>query len=233
MCMDGGFNGPRSSDNVELQSGGGPSKKARKSNEFVSESNLEWVDESNRTDACDVKPSPVVGQGSAAVSTGVRADVGLGGYSFKQMVFIELCAGSANLSSVAQKYGYCVMPVDHKRNRHQPKCHIVELDLTTDHAWEVLGYIVQTCDVAAIHLAPPCGTCSKARGIPLPKGEPGPPVLRTDEFPLGVEDMSDADRIKVNAANELYKRMGPFLQWLSDHRIAWVLENPTNSLVAT
>lgn len=147
------------------------------------------------------------------------------------MVFIELCAGSANLSSVAQKFGYRVMPVVHKRNRHKPKCHIVELDLATDHAWDVLRYILETCEVAALHLAPPCGTCSNARGIPLPNGDPGLQVLRTEEFPLGVPDMSDAHRIKVDAANELYKRMGPFLQWLTEQGVAWIVENPTTSFL--
>ena len=33
----------------------------------------------------------------------------------KQMVFLELCAGSAVLSAMAQKHGYRVMPVDFKK----------------------------------------------------------------------------------------------------------------------
>ena len=71
----------------------------------------------------------------------------------RQMVFIELCAGSAVLSAAAQRHGYRVLPVDCKRNRHKPRCRIVSLDLAEDHAWEVLEYIVDTCDVAAVHLA--------------------------------------------------------------------------------
>ncbi len=63
-----------------------------------------------------------------------------------------------SLSAVAQKYGYRVMPVYCKRNRHVLKCRVMELDLATDHAWEVMKYIIQTCDVAAVHFAPPCGT---------------------------------------------------------------------------
>lgn len=63
----------------------------------------------------------------------------------RQMVFIELRAGSAFLSAAAQRHGYRVLPVDCKRNRHKPRCHIVSLDLAEDHAWEVLEYIVSTC----------------------------------------------------------------------------------------
>ena len=157
---------------------------------------------------------------------GVRGDdVG------KQMVFIELCAGSAVLSAAAQRHGYRVLPVDCKRNRHKPRCRIVSLDLAEDHAWEVLEYIVDTCDVAAVHLAPPCGTCSKARGIPMPDGTPGPPPLRSLDFLLGVPDMSPGDRVKVEAANRLYERMGRFIEWLDSKGVAWVIENPTNSFL--
>ena len=50
---------------------------------------------------------------------------------------------------------------------HKPRCRIVSLDLAEDHAWEVSEYIADACDVTAVHLAPPCGTCSKARGVPV------------------------------------------------------------------
>ena len=90
---------------------------------------------------------------------------------------------------------------------------------------------MDTCDVAAVHLAPPCGTCSKARGIPMPDGTPGPPPLRSPEFLLGVPDMLPGDRVKVEAANRLYERMGRFIEWLDSKGVAWVIENPTNSFL--
>ena len=230
--MDGGVAGLRISDNADLRSGARPSKKARTSSEFESVGNAADRGGISCADACDVASSPVAGKDSDEnVSFSASVGVGANNYIGKQLVFIELCAGSASLSAAAQESGYRVMPVDCKRNRHVPKCRIVQLDLATDHAWEVLMYIVQTCDVAAIHFAPPCGTCSKARGIPLPNGDPGPQVLRTSEFPLGVPQMSEMDRIKTDAANELYMRMGKFLEWLTQRGVAWVLENPTNSFL--
>ena len=149
----------------------------------------------------------------------------------KQMVFLELCAGSAVLSAMAQKHGYRVMPVDFKRNRHTPKCKVVSLDLSEDHAWDVLKYILETCDVVAVHFAPPCGTCSKARGIPMPDGSPGPQPLRSSDHPLGLPDLTSLDKIKVDAANRLYERMGKFIQWLDERGTAWIVENPTNSFL--
>ena len=106
----------------------------------------------------------------------------------------------------------------------------VSLDLAEDHAWEVLEYIVDTCDVAAVHLAPPCGTCSKARGIPMPDGSPGPQPLRSAEHLLGVPDMTPFDRIKVNAANMLYERMGKFIECWIQEALHGCL-NPTNSFL--
>ena len=85
----------------------------------------------------------------------------------KQMVFIELCAGSAVLSAAAQKHGFRVVPVDYKRNRHKPKCKLVSLDLSEDHAWDVLMYVFETCDVVAVHLAPPCGILVAKRVVSL------------------------------------------------------------------
>ena len=231
-CMDGGVTVLQTSDNADLRSGAGPSKKARTSNQFASVGDAAGRSEFGRTGACGGTASPVAGKGDdASVSFSASTNIGANNFIGKQMVFIELRAGSASLSAVAQKCGYRVMPVDCKRNRHVPKCRVVQLDLATHHAWEVLRYIVQTCDIAAIHFAPPCGTCSKSRIIPLPNGDPGPQVLRTASFPLGVRDMSHTDRIKTNAANEPYMRMGAFLEWLTERGVAWVVENPTNSFL--
>ena len=212
----------RSPVNARLDAGRNPSKKAVESAEFVATEMP--VAQSNVDNAFSCPPSRDL--------HGLRDFCGLDGDTCgRQMVFIELCAGSAVLSAVAQRHGYRVLPVDCKRNRHKPRCRIVSLDLAEDHAWEVLEYIVSTCDVAAVHLAPPCGTCSKARGIPMPDGTPGPQPLRSDDYLLGVPDMSPSDRVKVDAANRLYERMGRFIEWLDARGIAWVVENPTNSFL--
>ena len=145
----------QTSDNADLRSGAGPSKKARTSNEFVSVGDAAGRSEFGRTGACGVTSSPVAGQGDdASVSFSANANVSANNFGGKPMVFVELCAGSASLSAVAQKCGYRVMPVDCKRKRHVPKCRVIQLDLATDHAWDVLRYIVQTCDIATIHFAP-------------------------------------------------------------------------------
>ena len=43
--------------------------------------------------------------------------------------------------------------------------------------------------------------------------------------------MSPNDKAKVDTANRLYERMGEFVMFLDRHKVAWVIENPTNSML--
>ena len=144
-------------------------------------------------------------------------------------LLIELCAGSANLSSVAAARGFSIMPVDHAFNRHRTKAKVVTLDLSKAHAWNILTWTIKHRDVAIVHAAPPCGTCSAARGIRLKDGSSGPPVLRTSEHPWGVPWASPRDKTKLLSANCLYKFLASFLETCTSLQIPWCVENPTNS----
>ena len=116
---------------------------------------------------------PVSGEGddqvsktSQVVNNNSSADRG-GPSRYKDTpIFIEACAGCGILSSVVQQRGFQVIPIDCPRNRHTPKCRLVVLDLTTLYADELLKRIVRDYNVAGVHIALPCGTCSKARGDP-------------------------------------------------------------------
>ena len=47
-------------------------------------------------------------------------------------LFIELCAGSAVLSSEAARRGYLIMPVGCARNRRRTCCRVTTLDLSSE-----------------------------------------------------------------------------------------------------
>ena len=91
-----------------------------------------------------------------------------------EVVFVELCAGSGVLSATAKEYGYFVFPVDHHHNRHHHFTKIFQLDLTEDKAWIFLDWLRESATVVAWHFGLPCGSCSRAREIPLDDGTPGP-----------------------------------------------------------
>ena len=144
-------------------------------------------------------------------------------------IFIEACAGCGILSSVVQQRGLQVIPIDCPRNRHAPKCRIVVMDLTSNHADELLRRIVTDYTVAGVHIALPCGTCSRARGIPMADGSPGPPPLRDARHLHGLPNLRTSDRLKVDAANKLYAWADKFIQFLHERKVPWTIENPANS----
>ena len=103
-------------------------------------------------------------------------------------IFIELCSGCGILSATISAAGFQVMAVDHSHNKHKTPIKTVNLDLTKSESWETLRYIIKNCRVLAVHIAPPCGTCSRAREIKLSQHwhGPQPQPLRNHEHPYGV-----------------------------------------------
>ena len=144
-------------------------------------------------------------------------------------LFIEACAGCGILSSVVKARGFKILPIDCSRNRHEPQCKIFEIDLSRPRSVELLKRICRDNEVIGVHIALPCGTCSKARGIPMPDGSPGPPPLRDWGFLYGLPNVSELDSKKLQAANELYFAMVDLIQFLEGVQIPWTVENPTNS----
>ena len=149
----------------------------------------------------------------------------------KPCIFLELCAGSAKLSAAVRSTGISVVPIDHKHNRHAPRCKLVQLDLAQPHAWNQILFLLDNYIVVACHIAPPCGTCSRARGIPMADGSPGPQPLRSDSEPMGIKGLSYVDQMRVDGANALYDVLGKLIEELHKRNIPWSIENPTNSLL--
>ena len=110
--------------------------------------------------------------------------------------------------------------------RHKTVFSVHRLDVSKDFAWELFDNLCLQERVIAIHFAPPCGTCSKARGRPLADGTPGPPALRSHEFPMGLPGMVPGDASRVASANAIYERIALFCL---SHDVAWTIENPRNS----
>ena len=85
-----------------------------------------------------------------------------------------------------------------------------------------------------VFCAPPCGTCSKARGIPitLPNGAKiaGPQPLRSECQPDGVDCMSYLNRRRVWSANTLYKFISDVCLFCLDLGMIVVVESPRSSL---
>eukprot|EP00435_Cladocopium_sp_Y103_P001065 s5055_g1.t1 len=144
---------------------------------------------------------------------------------------LELCAGSAMLSAILHRDGFSVIPVDFSGNRHRPHVHVLSMDLRDESTWRFLEYAVVTRRVVHVHAGPPCGTCSRARGIRLENGKPGPQPLRDEASPLGFDWLTGDNLERVRSANLIYLNLARFVRWLHSMSIGFSIENPTNSLL--
>ena len=86
------------------------------------------------------------------------------GMFLEDLFAIEICAGSAKLSSAARQCGFRTMAVDHSTARTCgfPIC---VFDLTdADDLAHLLQFVEESGDsILAIWIAPSCGGCSRAR----------------------------------------------------------------------
>ena len=144
-------------------------------------------------------------------------------------IFIELCAGSANLSFAFKGEGFHSIPVDHSRNEHRSRLPTVILDLSVDHQSDIIINVLQSGNVQAIWAGVPCGTASRAREIRLPGKFSGPPPLRSAEFPLGLPGLRPVDQLKVSKANSIYANVSRILDVAINLNIIVCIENPRNS----
>ena len=86
--------------------------------------------------------------------------------------FLEICAGSARVTSCLQHLGLkASFGVDHKRQKNAGR--LLVADLTSKEGQALCWKWIRSPNCVGIFVAPPCGTCSRARGMPvrLPHGK--------------------------------------------------------------
>ena len=147
---------------------------------------------------------------------------------------LEVCAGSARLSASLCRVGFRAFGIDYAANKDVPEGEVIEIDLTSEHAEELLMRLVGHPRLAYVHFAPPCGTASRARERRIAgMAGGGPPPLRSTLFPEGLPDLESrlprAAR-KVKAANLIYMLIAKIAALLTSRGIPWSLENPHDSL---
>ena len=131
------------------------------------------------------------------------------GADLADCMIVEIFAGTARVTAELKRFGLAsAFVTEHIRHR-QAAAQVVIADLTTDTG---VGLLMQWLSHLAFSFAPPCGSASRARSIPLkrklPGDPPAPQPLRSDRHPNGLPKLRFLDRIKVSKANKLY-----FLSW--------------------
>ena len=166
-------------------------------------------------------------------------EVGSGmGQEFKGGIptLIELFCGTAGVSAQFKIAGGKSMGIDHHVKRHKLKAAAVQMDLKQPWVQEMLFNEVASGRVDAIHMAPPCGTSSAARNIPIKrklrqKGAPQPRPLRSHKFPDGLPNLKGLNHAKVQSANQLYDFCARLCKACEEHGVLFVVENTENSMM--
>lgn len=139
---------------------------------------------------------------------------------------IELFSGTATLCSVAKQFGMENSLALDKIRKRGSKTTIFIFDITKPDHRELLMHWLESPLVCWVHMAPVCGTCSRAREI----DNGGPPPLRSVDFPMGLPNLEPDERCRVEKANELYIWACFFARICYTRGILVTLENPSSSL---
>ena len=153
----------------------------------------------------------------------------------RQAVAIELCCGSAGFSASLAARGFKCIAVDYTRNRFRSRHAVTMLNLESEEAVAIVCEAIDQGNVTALLLAPPCGTASRAREIPLSPqqlwqlGGKEPRQLRSETEPWGLSSLTGLDLIKVQAANRVYVNGGAIVLHAIKRGVKPTVENPKGS----
>ena len=139
---------------------------------------------------------------------------------------IEVFAGAAVLCAVSKQNGLeSSLAIDKVRKRGC-RSTILQFDLTLASDQSLLNQWIQS-PLLWLHLAPVCGTASRARDIRLFEGDPQP--LRSDLHPEGLPSLSEADQVRVDLANKLFQYSCKLFADATALGIIVTMENPRSS----
>lgn len=147
--------------------------------------------------------------------------------AFSECLFVEVFSGTAGLTCAIRKMGMQGIGVDHNVSK-ACKAPLIRLDLTKEHGQQILFEVLRRKNVMGVHLAPPCGTSSRAREIRR-RGRFNPPPLRTERHPDGKPGLKGVHLKRVLLANQLYALTGRIVRFCIEHHISVSVENPARS----
>jgi hypothetical protein len=149
------------------------------------------------------------------------------GKCVEDLLFVEIFAGTARLSKVARDTGFQALPID-KTTARASQIFIAQYDLTEPESLQAIRDILTTEKdrILAVHLAPACGTASRAREKKLTsfakRGFKIPGPLRSQKQPMG--------KVRTETANLVYAATAKLIEVCHNLQILCSVENPENSL---
>eukprot|EP00973_Karenia_brevis_P093634 12418285-Karenia_brevis.AAC.1 len=111
-------------------------------------------------------------------------------------IAMELCSGCGRYIVNLRKVGLRAEGDDYEWNEHNHLVQTFEIDMTTERGQAELWELIKRPEILYTHMAPPCGTFSRAREKPRSaelkvKGVPEPKLLRSDESSRGLPSVME------------------------------------------
>ena len=87
----------------------------------------------------------------------------------KQLFLLDLFCGTAGVAAAFRAMGGEALGIDHIIDKRRVKGPVAKVDLSKQDGQATVLQWIEEDKVDAVMLAPPCGTASRAREIPVPK----------------------------------------------------------------
>ena len=120
----------------------------------------------------------------------------------------------------------CAQAVDHQC-KSIASANMLIADLSTTDGQKLLRFWLGCPYLVGVFMAPPCGTASLARLLPVP----APPPLRDDCHPDGFPWLQGTNKIRAQKAKGLYNVVADTCEFSLDRPVLLVVENPRTSLM--
>lgn len=146
--------------------------------------------------------------------------------------FVEIFSGSCRLAKACRDVGFKVTAVDKDKSRAEFFT-IYNCDLCDREQYRMLETYLTAIhkSLLHVHMAPACGTASRARDKPIP-GVPKhqqPRPLRSEAFPDGLGNLSEVEQQRVWLANVSYEATAKLCLLLIKMNVSVSIENPEAS----
>ena len=154
----------------------------------------------------------------------------------RPLFLLDLFCGTAGVAAAFRSLGGDALGIDHMVDKRRVKGPVAKVDLDKKDGQRTILNWIRESKVDACMLAPPCGTSSRAREIPLPRssnlrGGRQPTPLRSNTWPNGLPQLRGVAKIKVQAANRLYQFTRDVIDACIEANIPFICENPKRSLM--
>eukprot|EP00435_Cladocopium_sp_Y103_P048195 s286_g14.t1 len=143
---------------------------------------------------------------------------------------VEFCSGTAGLTAQLRKLGMKASFGVDRVVKSSCKAPVIKLDLTDPQGEALAQSYLRDRNCKYSHFGIPCGTCSRAREIPIEGEANAPKPLRSPEYPEGLPGLGPQDQERVDLANKVYSACARLIITCIVLGIRWTLEQPSRSL---